>query len=443
FKGVAGAKEAKEELQEVVEFLKHPKKFLALGAKIPRGVLLMGAPGTGKTMLAKAVAGEADVPFFSISGSEFVEMFVGVGASRVRDLFKKAKKNAPCIVFIDEIDAVGRQRGSGMGGSHDEREQTLNQILVEMDGFDTETNVIVIAATNRPDVLDPALLRPGRFDRQVVLDKPDVKERQAILDVHKKNKPLAEGADLQEVAKRTPGFSGADLANVLNEAAILTARRNKTIITQNELLESIEKVSMGPERKSHLLSEEEKKLTAYHEGGHALVASMLPHADPVHKVSIISRGRAAGYTMTIPQEDKKMQRKSEFVDELAVMLGGHAAEKEMFGEVSTGAHNDLKRATGLARRMITDYGMSETMPPRTFGDRGDMIFLGRELHEQRDYSEKVAERIDDEIALMIDKALKTAGSVITTHKNKLEAIVKVLLEKETIEKEDFEALMKA
>jgi cell division protease FtsH len=443
FKDVAGAKEAKEELMEVVEFLKHPKKFLALGAKIPRGVLLMGSPGTGKTMLAKAVAGEADVPFFSISGSEFVEMFVGVGASRVRDLFKKAKKNSPCIVFIDEIDAVGRQRGSGLGGSHDEREQTLNQILVEMDGFDTETNVIVIAATNRPDVLDPALMRPGRFDRQVILDKPDVKERQAILDVHKKNKPLADGADMEEVAKRTPGFSGADLANILNEAAILTARRNKHKISQDELLESIEKVSIGPERKSHLLSEAEKKLTAYHEAGHALVASMLEHADPVHKVSIISRGRAAGYTMTIPQEDKKMQRRSEFVDELAVMLGGHAAEKQVFGEVSTGAHNDLKRATNLARRMITDYGMSETMPPRTFGDRGDMIFLGRELHEQRDYSEKVAERIDEEISLMIGNALETAKSVITKHKTKLEAIVKVLLEKETIERDEFKILIEA
>lgn len=443
FANVAGAKEAKEELMEVVEFLKHPKKFLALGAKIPRGVLLMGSPGTGKTLLAKAVAGEADVPFFSISGSEFVEMFVGVGASRVRDLFKKAKKNSPCIVFIDEIDAVGRQRGSGMGGSHDEREQTLNQILVEMDGFDSETNVIVIAATNRPDVLDPALMRPGRFDRQVVLDRPDVKERKAILEVHSKNKPLDAKTDLEEVAKRTPGLSGADLANVLNEAAILTARRNKHKIEQNDLLESIEKVSIGPERKSHLLSEAEKKLTAYHEAGHALVASMLEHADPVHKVSIISRGRAAGYTMTIPNEDKKMQRRSEFVDELAVMLGGHAAEKTIFGEVSTGAHNDLKRATNLARRMITDWGMSDTMPPRTFGDRGDMIFLGRELHEQRDYSEKIAEKIDEEIASMIKNAFDTAKGLITKHKAKLDHIVKVLLEKETIEKEEFEALIKA
>lgn len=443
FAQVAGAKEAKEELMEVVEFLKHPKKFLALGAKIPRGVLLMGSPGTGKTLLAKAVAGEADVPFFSISGSEFVEMFVGVGASRVRDLFKKAKKNAPCIVFVDEIDAVGRQRGSGLGGSHDEREQTLNQILVEMDGFDTDTNVIVIAATNRPDVLDPALLRPGRFDRQVVLDKPDVKERIAILDVHKKNKPLDPKTDLQEVAKRTPGFSGADLANILNEAAILTARRNKKVITQSELLESIEKVSLGPERKSHLLTAEEKKLTAYHEAGHALVAHMLVNADPVHKVSIISRGRAAGYTMTIPTEDKKMQRRSQFIDELAVMLGGHAAEKAIFKEVSTGAHNDLKRATDLARRMITAYGMSETMPPRTFGDRGDMIFLGRELHEQRDYSEKIAEKIDAEISQLIDAALVTAKGLIEKHRDKMDNIVKVLLEKETIEKDEFTALLGA
>lgn len=441
FEKVAGAKEAKEELMEVVEFLKHPKKFLALGAKIPRGVLLMGSPGTGKTLLAKAVAGEADVPFFSISGSEFVEMFVGVGASRVRDLFKKAKKNAPCIVFIDEIDAVGRQRGSGLGGSHDEREQTLNQILVEMDGFDTDTNVIVIAATNRPDVLDPALLRPGRFDRQVVLDRPDVKERQAILEVHKKNKPLDPKTDLQEVAKRTPGFSGADLANILNEAAILTARRNKKVIGQVELLESIEKVSLGPERKSHLLSPEEKKVTAYHEGGHALVAHMLKNADPVHKVSIISRGRAAGYTMTIPTEDKKMQRRSQFIDEMAVMLGGHAAEKTFFKEVSTGAHNDLKRATDLARRMIMLYGMSETMPPRTFGQQSDMIFLGRELHEQRDYSEKVAEKIDAEISQLIENAFTTAKHVIDTHKDKMEKIVKALLEKETIEKDEFVELV--
>ena len=441
FKDVAGLAEAKEELQEVVEFLKHPKKFLDLGAKIPKGVLLMGPPGTGKTLMAKAVAGEAAVPFFSISGSEFVEMFVGVGASRVRDLFKKAKKNAPCIVFIDEIDAVGRQRGSGLGGSHDEREQTLNQILVEMDGFETGTNVIVVAATNRPDVLDPALLRPGRFDRRVVLDLPDVKERQQILKVHIQNKPVETDIDLEEVSKRTPGFSGADLSNVLNEAAIFAARQNKKKVSQSDILESIEKVALGPERKSHILSNEEKKLTAYHEGGHAIVAHILKNADPVHKVSIISRGRAAGYTMTIPENDKKMQRKSQFVDELAVMMGGHAAEKEIFGEVTTGPHNDIKRATELARRMIMQYGMAETLPPRTFGEQGDMIFLGKELHEQRNYSEKIAEEIDREIGNLIAAALTTAKQTIITHREKLDKLVTTLLEKETIEKAEFNSLM--
>lgn len=441
FKDVAGAREAKEELMEVVDFLKHPKKFHALGAKIPKGVLLMGAPGTGKTLLAKAVAGQAGVPFFTSSGSEFVEMFVGVGASRVRDLFKKAKKNAPCIIFVDEIDAVGRQRGSGLGGSHDEREQTLNQILVEMDGFDTDTSVIVIAATNRPDVLDPALLRPGRFDRQVVLDKPDVKERKEILEVHAKNKPMGSDVDLEEVAKRTPGFAGADLSNIINEAAILTARHDKKQISQTELLESIEKVSLGPERKSHLLSPEEKKLTAYHEGGHAIVAHLLENADPVHKVSIISRGRAAGYTMTIPVDDKKMRRKSMFLDELAVMLGGHAAEKEIYGEVTTGPHNDIKRATALARDMIMQYGMADHLPPRTYGERGEMIFLGRELHEQRDYSEKVAEAIDAEVGKFISHALDRATEIIKKNREKLDKIVAMLLEKETIEKEEFAALM--
>lgn len=441
FKDVAGSLEAKEELMEVVEFLKHPKKFLALGAKIPRGVLLMGPPGTGKTLLAKAVAGQAGVPFYSISGSEFVEMFVGVGASRVRDLFKKAKKNAPCIIFIDEIDAVGRQRGSGLGGSHDEREQTLNQILVEMDGFESGTNVIVVAATNRPDILDPALLRPGRFDRQVVLELPDVKDRQAILKVHQKGKPLAKDIDLEEVAKRTVGFSGADLANVFNEAAILSARRNKKEVSQDELLESIEKVSLGPERKSQLLSPEQKRLTAFHEAGHALIAHILPKADPVHKVSIISRGRAAGYTITIPIEDKKMQTRSEFIDELSVLLGGHAAEKESFGEVSTGSHNDIKRATNLARRMIMQYGMAKNLPPRTYGEQGDMIFLGKEIHEQRDYSEKIAESIDKEVGDYINDALEKATEIIRKHKDKLEKIVEVLLEKETIEKEEFTKLM--
>lgn len=441
FDDVAGAEEAKEELMEVVEFLKHPKKFLDLGAKIPRGVLLMGAPGTGKTLMAKAVAGQAGVPFFSISGSEFVEMFVGVGASRVRDLFKKAKKNAPCIVFIDEIDAVGRQRGSGVGGSHDEREQTLNQILVEMDGFESGTNVIVVAATNRPDVLDPALLRPGRFDRQVVIDKPDMKERLAILKVHSKGKPMEDNIDMEEIAKRTPGFAGADLANILNEAAILAARHNKKKTSQDELLESIEKVSIGPERKSHILSKEEKELTAYHEGGHALVAYELPHADPVHKVSIISRGRAAGYTLTIPEHEKRMQRRSAFIDELAVMMGGHAAEKGIFNDVSTGPHNDIKRATELARSMVMQYGMAESLPPRTYGEQGDMIFLGKELHEQRNYSEKVAEDIDNEVKKLINDALQTASDIIEKKRAKLDKIVKVLLEKETIEKEAFEALM--
>jgi cell division protease FtsH len=442
FSDVAGAKEAKEELHEVVDFLKHPKKFLALGAKIPRGVLLMGAPGTGKTLLAKAVAGEADVPFYIISGSEFVEMFVGVGASRVRDLFKKAKKNAPCIIFIDEIDAVGRQRGSGLGGSHDEREQTLNQILVEMDGFDTDANVIVIAATNRPDVLDPALLRPGRFDRRVVIDKPDVKEREAILKVHAKNKPMTDDVDLEEVAKRTPGLAGADLANILNEAAILTARKDKKTVTQDFLLEAIEKVSLGPERKSHVMDKEEKKLTAYHEGGHAIVAHLLENADPVHKISIISRGRAAGYTMTIPIKDKKMQKKSAFLDELAVLMGGHAAEKEIYGEVTTGPHSDIKRATSLSRDMVMQYGMADELAPRSYGERGDMIFLGKELHEQRDYSEKTSEQIDKEVSHFISEALKRATDIIVTNRPKLDEIVNVLIEKETIEKEEFDKLMK-
>ncbi len=443
FKDIAGAHEAKEELMEVVEFLKHPKKFEAIGAKIPKGVLLMGSPGTGKTLLAKAVAGEAEVPFFTISGSEFVEMFVGVGASRVRDLFKKAKKNAPCIVFIDEIDAVGRQRGSGMGGSHDEREQTLNQILVEMDGFDSGTNVIVVAATNRPDVLDPALLRPGRFDRQVVIDKPDAKEREAILKIHMKNKPTEGDIDLQEVARRTPGFAGADLANIINEGAILAARQDKKTVSQEHLLESIEKVSIGPERKSHLLSEEEKELTAYHEGGHAIVAHFLKNADPVHKVSIISRGRAAGYTMTIPENDKKMQKESAFKDELAVMMGGHAAEKMMYGEVTTGPHNDIKRATDLARKMVMSWGMAKHLPPRTFGEQADMIFLGKELHEQRNYSEKVAEDIDKEVADFITEALERAQETITANKDSLEKLVKELIKKETIEKDEFAEIMKS
>ena len=440
FADVAGAEEAKQELTEVVEFLKTPKKFLELGARIPKGVLLLGAPGTGKTLLARAVAGEAKVPFFHISGSEFVEMFVGVGASRVRDLFHKAKKSAPCIVFIDEIDAVGRQRGAGLGGSHDEREQTLNQILVEMDGFETETNIIVMAATNRPDVLDPALLRPGRFDRQVVIDMPDMKDREAILAVHAKNKPMEPEVSLKTIAQRTPGFSGADLANALNEAAILAARLNKKTIGLNETLMSVEKVMLGPERKSKIVSDEEKKITAYHEAGHALVAHLLPHADPVHKISIISRGRAAGYTMKLPLEDRQFKTKSEFLDELAVLLAGHTAEQEIFNELTTGASNDLKRATDIARELITVYGMSEALGPRTFGKKNDMVFLGKEIHEQRDYSEKVAEAIDKELNKLMATAQTRAKELIMTNRKQLDKIAAALLEKETLEKDEFAAL---
>jgi len=441
FKNVAGCKEAKEELTEIVEFLKSPGKFTHLGAKIPKGVLLMGAPGTGKTLLAKAVAGEANVPFFSISGSEFVEMFVGVGASRVRDLFKKAKKTAPCIIFIDELDAVGRQRGAGLGGSHDEREQTLNQILVEMDGMETKINVIVMAATNRPDILDPALLRPGRFDRRVILDMPDLRDREAILKVHTKNKPLNKEIILKKIAERTPGFSGADLANLLNEAAILAARRNKKEIEMTDILESVEKVLLGPERKSHILTEKEKKITAYHEGGHALVAHELPNVDPVQKVSIISRGQAAGYTIKLPEEDRHLHSKSEFTEELAVLLAGHTAEKEIFGEVTTGASNDLRTATKLAREIVTEYGMDETMGPRTFGEKEELIFLGREIHEQRDYSEKTAEQIDQQISRLINQAQVTAKDIITKKRILLEKIVKELILKETLEREDFEKLI--
>lgn len=441
FKDVAGVKEAKIELQEVVEFLKSPQKFINLGAKIPKGVLLFGQPGTGKTLLARAVAGEANVAFFHISGSEFVEMFVGVGASRVRDLFARAKKSAPCIVFIDEIDAVGRQRGTGLGGSHDEREQTLNQILVEMDGFEPNTNVIVMAATNRPDVLDPALLRPGRFDRRVTLDPPDINDREAILQVHALTKPLDKEVDLRKIAARTPGFSGADLANLLNEAAIMAARQNKKSISLADCLESIEKVMLGPERKSHILSDKEKSITAYHEAGHALIAHLLPEADPVHKVSIISRGRAAGYTLKLPTEDKYMHPKSEFIADLAVMMGGHAAEKEIFNEVTTGAQNDLQTATRLARQLVTEFGMSEKLGPRTFGIKGEMVFLGREISEQRDYSEKIAQEIDEEVSTLLKNAYKTATTLIKKQKGKLEAIAKALIEKEVLEKEDFEQLM--
>ena len=440
FRDVAGAKEVKEELTEIVEFLKNPRKFLNLGARIPKGVLLVGPPGTGKTLLARAVAGEADVPFFSISGSEFVEMFVGVGASRVRDLFRKAKRNSPCIVFIDELDAVGRQRGAGLVGSNDEREQTLNQILVEMDGFDVTTNVIIIAATNRPDILDVALLRPGRFDRRVVLDVPSIDDREAILKVHARQKPLSEDVDLRRVAERTPGFTGADLNNLLNEAAILAARSNKKKIEMFDILESIEKVILGPERKSHYLSADEKKITAYHEAGHALVAHELPHADPVQKVSIVSRGRAAGYTLKMPIRDKYLKPRSEFIDELAVLLAGHVTEKEIFGEVTTGASNDLREATKITRQLIMQYGMSEVLGPRTFGKREELIFLGKEITEQRDYSEKVAETIDQEINKLIADAIKTASGIIKKHRDKLEDIVKALMEKETLEKEAFEAI---
>lgn len=441
FKDVAGAKEAKEELSEVVEFLRFPKKFQDLGARIPRGVLLLGSPGTGKTLLARAVAGEAQVPFFHMSGSEFVEMFVGVGASRVRSLFQKAKKQSPCIVFIDEIDAVGRRRGAGLGGSHDEREQTLNQILVEMDGFEISQNVIVIAATNRPDVLDPALLRPGRFDRQVIIDKPDLRDREEILKVHVKKKPLDKDVQLKRIAERTPGFSGADLANLLNEAAILTARENKKVIGMEELFSSIEKVMIGPERKSRIISDREKKITAYHEAGHALVAHFLPNSDPVQKVSIIARGQAGGYTLKVPIEDKYFHSKSDFVNEIAVLLAGHLIEKKVFGEVTTGASSDLRRATLVARSLITDYGMSELLGPRTFGQKEELIFLGREIHEQRDYSEKIAEQIDEEINNYIKKATVKADDILTEKRDKLEKVVEALLKKETLEKEEFEALV--
>ncbi|MBU2575741.1 ATP-dependent zinc metalloprotease FtsH [Patescibacteria group bacterium] len=441
FTDVAGSVEAKQELVEIVEFLKQPQKFQKLGARIPKGVLLVGPPGTGKTLLAKAVSGEARVPFFHMSGSEFVEMFVGVGASRVRDLFKRAKKSAPAIVFIDELDAVGRQRGTGLGGSHDEREQTLNQILVEMDGFDSDTNVIIIAATNRPDVLDPALLRPGRFDRRVEIDLPDIKERDAILKLHAKDKPLAQDVDLRAIAERTPGFSGADLYNILNEAAILTARQNESKIRQDSIAKSIEKVMLGPERRSWILNKKEKKITAYHEAGHALVAHLLEEADPIHKISIVSRGRSGGYTLKLPTEEKRFHSRKEFLADLAVLLAGHAVEKKIFKDITTGASSDLKKATNLARQMVTEYGMSEKLGTRTFGDKDELVFLGREFGEQRDYGEKYAQLIDEEISRLLDEAYLRANKTLDGAQEKLEKIVSVLLEKETIEKNEFEELM--
>ncbi len=429
FSDVAGSVEAKEELKEVVDFLQNPQKFTKLGAEIPKGVLLLGPPGTGKTLLARAISGEAEVPFFHISGSEFVEMFVGVGASRVRDLFKKAKKVSPCIVFIDEIDAVGRQRGTGLGGSHDEREQTLNQILVEMDGFDNQTNIIVVAATNRPDVLDPALLRPGRFDRQIIIDMPDIKDRAAILKVHAQNKPLEKEVDLKLVAQRTPGFSGADLRNVLNEAAILAAGKDKRRISQKNILNSIEKVMLGPERKSHVLTDKEKKITAYHEAGHALIGHLLPNCDPIHKVSIISRGRAAGYTMNLPERDKYLNSKSEFLDQISMMLGGLVSEKIVFKEITSGASSDLKRITSLAKQIITKFGMNENLGYRTFGRNHGAVFLGKEVHEDRDYSEGVAEKIDAEVKDLRGKCHQKAQDVSNENRGKLDKIANTLLEK--------------
>ncbi len=441
FDDVAGVEEAKQELTEVVEFLKYPEKFSSLGARIPRGVLLVGPPGTGKTMLARAVAGEAGVPFFSISGSEFVEMFVGVGASRVRDLFDQAKRNAPCIVFIDEIDAVGRQRGAGLGGSHDEREQTLNQILVEMDGFDTGTNVIVVAATNRPDVLDPALLRPGRFDRQVVLDRPDIKGRKAILDVHVRGKPLDKNVDLLRIGQISPGFSGADLANVVNEAAILAARRNKKQIGQIDFEEALEKVALGPERRSRVITEKEKWIVAYHEAGHALCFKLLKHTNPVHKISIVARGMAMGVTWSLPQEDRYFRTRTEFEDDIAAALGGWVAEQlHLEGDATTGASNDIEKATEMARQMVTKFGMSEKLGPLQYGKTDELIFLGRQIQEERNYSEDVAKIIDSEVHDIVDRARQRAYEVLTTNREKLDLIVSKLIEQETLESDEFNKL---
>ena len=442
FKDVAGAEEAKQELEEVVEFLKHPQKYNDLGAKIPKGVLLYGPPGTGKTLLAKAVAGEAGVPFFSISGSDFVEMFVGVGASRVRDLFDQAKKSAPCIVFIDEIDAVGRQRGAGLGGGHDEREQTLNQLLVEMDGFSANEGIIMIAATNRPDILDPALLRPGRFDRQIVVDRPDIKGRTEILKVHVKGKPIGPDVNLDVIAQRTPGFTGADLSNLVNEAALLAARKDKKAINMPEMEEAAERVIMGPERKSRVISDKEKRLTAYHEGGHTIVGMLLEHTDPVHKVTIIPRGRAGGYTLSLPKEDKYYATRSEMLDELKVLLGGRVAEALVLKEISSGASNDLQRATQLARQMICEYGMSENIGPVTFGHRQDQVFLGRDIARDKDYSEEVAAEIDKEVRSFMEDAYAATEKLLSDNIDKLHVIAKALMEKETLEEEEINQLVK-
>jgi cell division protease FtsH len=440
FLDVAGIEEAKEELKEIVEFLREPEKFISLGARIPKGVLLVGPPGTGKTLLAKAVSGEAGVPFFSISGSEFVEMFVGVGASRVRDLFDQAKRHSPCIVFVDEIDAVGRQRGAGLGGSHDEREQTLNQMLVEMDGFDTDTNVIIMAATNRPDILDPALLRPGRFDRRVVLDRPDMRGREAILTVHSKGKPLAPEVNLTVLARSTPGLVGADLENLVNEAAILAARRNKKVIGQSELEEAIERVIAGPERKSRLISEEEKRIIAYHEAGHAIVMNALPQADPVHKVSIIARGMAGGYTLALPEDDRTLMPKKKLMAEMVGLLGGRAAEELVFDDITSGASNDLERVTRMARAMVTRLGMSTELGPMVYGQKEELIFLGREISEQRDYSEAVAIEIDQEVRKLIVDSHARAKEILLIYRDKLDAVAKRLLEAETVSREEFETI---
>lgn len=440
FEDVAGVEEAKEELKEVVEFLREPEKFISLGARIPKGVLLVGPPGTGKTLLAKAVSGEAGVPFFSISGSEFVEMFVGVGASRVRDLFDQAKRHSPCIVFVDEIDAVGRQRGAGLGGSHDEREQTLNQMLVEMDGFDTDTNVIIVAATNRPDILDPALLRPGRFDRRVILDRPDMRGREAILKVHVKGKPLSPDVKLAVLARSTPGFVGADLENLVNEAAILAARRNKKVIGQPEMEEAIERVIAGPERKSRLISEEEKRIVAYHEAGHAIVANAIPQADPVHKVSITARGMAGGYTIMLPEEDRTLMPRKKLFADMIGLLGGRAAEEIVFDDITSGASNDLERVTRLARSMVTRLGMSAELGPMVYGQKEELIFLGREISEQRDYSEAVAQQIDKEVRLLVNQAYEEAKSIVTTYRAQLDAVAHRLMEVETITRDEFESI---